>query len=448
MSIWSKIFGQKSVWLLSCPLCKTNYRLGVDAYLVTRDDVMRWAGQATTIVGNLKNTLFSGDAVYFIEGKPSENDQAVLRETKRKMREIEIAIAIGEPRRWFCRKCGGPEKGEHPYPIQIDASPEIARLTLDLTSNDPQTRWDAIRELGRMKDPRVLGPLVASLADDLTKYDAQEAITKSNDPRIVESLSRVLASDHYFPKHRAAAAETLGALKHPDAVEPLARALGDEKELVRESAAKALAEAGSVEVLIKSLNSAKQNVREAAAYAIGSTGDRRVVGPLIARLNDQHGLVRRNAAGSLGYFHSPEVIDALVGSLNDAESCVRDWAVNSLGRIGDKAATIPLMSALTDRSWSVRYAACKALGGLGDVRAVDALIVALRDQEDLVKKTAAIALAELADPRGVVALREQGLEVTDTKAATAQRLNKIQCLTLEGDLLRLRDVLHGQDEQE
>jgi HEAT repeat protein len=466
MSIWRRIFGfaQKKAWLLSCPLCKTKYRLGVDAYLVTPEDVRTFAAGAGTTVGNLNNVLFSADGVYSI-GNPSQSDQPLLQETARKVREIANAIAIGQRRVWFCRKCGGPDKGENPYPPQVAESPEIARLTRLLVSDNTTARWEAASALRKMKDPRVLGPLIAALGDDWAGYDAQQAIVESNDARVVDPLSRVLADRGYPRRHRKAVAQTLGKLKRDEVVAPLTRALADEEESVRLGAAMALAESGWGGVLIKCLTNPDPRVREAAAGAVwlkkgglprdpdalnDYRADASVIEPLIASLGDPHPQVRRRAAASLGSCRNSAAVAALVAVLNDTDSLLRDAAIEALGKIGDKTATMPLISALANPDHWVRREACAALAKLGDARAVDPLIAALQD--DSTKRAAAQALADLGDQRGLAEISKQGIEVTDSKTANAQRLAKIQGAIWAGDVGKLRDIIvddmYGVDEDD
>jgi len=74
------------------------------------------------------------------------------------------------------------------------------------------------------------------------------------------------------------------------ALEPLIKALEDEEEYVRSSAAEALGEIGdkrAVEPLIKALEDDDKGVLYHAAYALGRIGDERAVEPLIKALGDK-----------------------------------------------------------------------------------------------------------------------------------------------------------------
>jgi len=86
-------------------------------------------------------------------------------------------------------------------------------------------------------------------------------------------------------------------------VDGLVRALAPENDYdVREAAADALGEIGdprAVEPLIAALGDPDGDVREAAAEALGTIGDPRAVGPLTAALKDPSGGVRQEAEKAL-----------------------------------------------------------------------------------------------------------------------------------------------------
>jgi len=102
------------------------------------------------------------------------------------------------------------------------------------------------------------------------------------------------------------AAEALGKLKDPRAVEPLIEALKDENPDVRASAEKALEKINPkwreteeakkwVPVFISDLKSKSLGTREAAVYALGKLKDPRAVEPLIEALKDKEPEVPPNA---------------------------------------------------------------------------------------------------------------------------------------------------------
>ena len=133
-------------------------------------------------------------------------------------------------------------------------------------------------------------------------------------------------------------------------------------------------------------------MRKAAAEALGQIADPRALEPLIGTLQDRNAFVRRAAAGALGHLGDPRAVDALAAILCDTD--VLDAAFSALVTIG--APCVPaLVATLKDDKFSVRTDAAKALGQIGDARAVEPLIATLRDSKEPVREAAAEALDRL-----------------------------------------------------
>ncbi|TET49341.1 MAG: HEAT repeat domain-containing protein, partial [Anaerolineales bacterium] len=142
-----------------------------------------------------------------------------------------------------------------------------------------------------------------------------------------------------------AAAEALGRIRDPRAVEPLIAALKLKKLAWDHPTA-----------------GPERRYREvclAAAKALGNLGDARAVKPLIARLRRE---------------------DRLVRSVYDEtwDASVRKTAAFALADIGAPSVE-PLITALRDENDSVRNAAAMALGLIGDPGAVERLNTGLGD---------------------------------------------------------------------
>lgn len=86
----------------------------------------------------------------------------------------------------------------------------------------------------------------------------------------VDGLIKVLATGKH-PESREEAAEALGDLRDPKAVEPLIAALKDRDAEVREGAAEALGKIGdrrAVEALTEALNDPRHDVRKKAERSL------------------------------------------------------------------------------------------------------------------------------------------------------------------------------------
>jgi HEAT repeat protein len=231
-------------------------------------------------------------------------------------------------------------------------------------------------------------------------------------------------------KIRCHAADLLGELKDPRAVEPLITALKDRNVNVFLAATQALGRIGEQsddaalrERIIESLISSLKNRFSfpfpfAAGEALEKIGDVRAIDPLITLLKDDDVIVRSKAARVLGKIGNTQVIEPLFAALKDKDDYVRATAAEALGEIGDASAVEPLLIiACMDSSGSASEAASKALKKIGwqpakdkvsaaywvsrrnwkecvniGAPAVEPLITALKDGDMDVRKAAANAL--------------------------------------------------------
>ena len=111
----------------------------------------------------------------------------------------------------------------------------------------------------------------------------------------------------------------------------------------------------------------------AAAEALGKIGDPSAVEPLVIAL----GAGNYEAATALGKIGDPRAVEPLIAALQAdgaTQSSVRENAAKALGKIGDLRAVEPLIAAV--KHYNV--AAATALGQLGDSRAIEPLVAALK----------------------------------------------------------------------
>jgi HEAT repeat protein len=261
----------------------------------------------------------------------------------------------------------------------------------------------------------VVEPLLTALKDENSevRLAAARALGEIGDPQAVEPLLAALKDQH--SSVRRAAAEALGRISDVRAVESLPaalkNALKDEDRDVRRAAAKALAQQiKGVEYLMSALTDRPWMAREAAAEMLGEIKDPRAVEPLRAVLKDEEGSVRRAAVKALvqikGMEHLIAGIDfelsVAVLQYGDAEK--QQAAARALGRSQDPRAVEPLLAALKDYDYyslkdygyysqAVRQAAAEALGTLGDQKAVQPLTALLTDRRS--NEEAAHALVAL-----------------------------------------------------
>jgi hypothetical protein len=136
MSLWKKLFGvakksrpkSSETWEIICPICHTKYHLGVDSFITTEDDTRAMLAGARGVVGNVNKMIIREDLIRKNGDDLTVARQAALNEeTKQKIRKIKEDLKNGIDRKWFCRKCGGPEKGTNPYKPSVHGYPNHAQ---------------------------------------------------------------------------------------------------------------------------------------------------------------------------------------------------------------------------------------------------------------------------------------------------------------------------------
>ena len=179
--------------------------------------------------------------------------------------------------------------------------------------------------------------------------------------------------------------------------------------------------------LIAALKDSDAGVRRAAAQSLGNIESPRAVDALVAVLRDSDVEVRRAAAWALGEIEDPRAVDGLVAALRDSDTEMRKSAAWALGNIEDPRAADGLAGALRDESPEVRKTAAWALGELELTAAPPALIEAMRDADPEVRKTAVWSVGQMGDARAVPALREMLADASaEVRSGAIEALGEIR----------------------
>ena len=164
---------------------------------------------------------------------------------------------------------------------------------------------------------------------------------------------------------------------------------------------------GSFAGIQKLSKAGSSSARVQAAEKLGRLKTPLAVEELVRALDDVALPVREQAALALGEIRDPRATLPLVGKLSDPASGISGAAATALGKIGDKAA-LPALAAAAQLGPPLRQlAAMEALGRLSDDSVTEILCVLLRDPDQSVQTAAIRALAEREDPSSVPALVAQ-----------------------------------------
>ena len=202
----------------------------------------------------------------------------------------------------------------------------------------------------------------------------------------IQKLSKASSSSA-----RVQAAEQLGRLKTPLAVEELVRALDD----------------------------VALPVREGAASALGEIGDPRATLPLVGKLTDPASGISSAAATALGKIGDKSALPALAAAAQLGPPPRRLAAMEALGRLPGSSVTEILSVLLADPDQSIRTAAIRALAEREDPQSLPALIKQLgREQEPSNLAVLADALGRLGEPEAALPLLEA---LSRTQSPTVRR---------------------------
>lgn len=267
-----------------------------------------------------------------------------------------------------------------------------------------------IRELTALE-----GPLTTQLKTKLTEADTDALgavlINTPKYPQLVQSeLVQTLIALDAVPrfiqklqdanyKIRVQAAEALGKLGSPRAIQPLLMALQDRNDEVRLEVARSLGMLKgeqAVRPLIEALKEPDKFVPARVAQVLISLGPLTV--PALVDEILSSGIDKQTCSficEILGEIKDPRSVEALVFLLQDKYPEVRSKAAEALGSIRNSEAVAGLTGALLDPVWTVQVQAAKALGAIADQAAIPALAEALEDSQYGVRISAAEALAKV-----------------------------------------------------
>ena len=283
-------------------------------------------------------------------------------------------------------------------------------------------KCEIIEALGRIKDERVIQPLISILQEPVWQLRdcAEKILIGIKDESIVQPLIAALNDDNW--RIRSRAAKILGEIKDKRAIEPLLVALNDKKVEVKRLAAEALIhfkDIRSLDALIKSLSDKNRLVRNNAVKAIGAIKDVRAIEPLIETLKDVDKQVRKNASNALesmkwkpqnkidkaNFLHAkgdPYPYDAeiktlmIIAEMRDSDPKTRKSAALKLEYTKTSQAVEALINLLNDGNPDVRWNAAWSLGMIKDRHAIIPLIHAL-DGEPVAGKMMVMAILKISN---------------------------------------------------
>ena len=235
-------------------------------------------------------------------------------------------------------------------------------LVLQLLKDpEDEVRIAACLSLGFFKDPSTFDDITGVLLDDPkieVRQAAAKALGNTGHPAALPYLLEALHDSYWWYEREYAASDLLSA------IEKMGTA--------------------AVDPLIEALQNKEGTVRKFAANLLGRLGDPRAIEPLGMALYDLHHEVGKVSAESLARFGAP-VLEVLVEALRHPEMWIRIHAIGALARIKDGRVTPILLELLNDPERDVKKQVIQSLGELKDPRSSNALqgIVSNRADREL-----------------------------------------------------------------
>ncbi|MEX0268624.1 HEAT repeat domain-containing protein [Leptolyngbyaceae cyanobacterium UHCC 1019] len=232
--------------------------------------------------------------------------------------------------------------------LSLDETAVLVSLAIAaLRSGDFQDRWDIAKVFSGFGDAAIL-PLINLVKDDDeeldTRWFAVRLLGKAHHPAAIQALVELLNSDE--DDLSTMASEVLATFS-TDAIAPLS-------DLLRASQTRLLA----VQALTQIRHSA-------------------TISPLLTVAQDDDPTIRAVTIEALGSFHDPQVPPILIQALSDPSASVRRAAIAGLAVRTDLTESLDLVSRFVDRLWDLNIGVCQqaaiALGRIGTNAAVDAL---------------------------------------------------------------------------
>lgn len=308
----------------------------------------------------------------------------------------------------------------------------IGPLIISLKDENSDVRDGAAWALVRIGEPSI-GPLIQSVNDksSFVRHGAAWALAGIGDPAVEALINALSGATHAIQQilidtlveiketsvqplldlldnddaeMRMLAADALGRIGSPLAIDHLISSLKDRDRIVRRKSVEALAKIGhpAFEQLFTILSdNDDEEIRDGITLVFGIAG-RQVISMLVEKISTADADLRRRIVRTFGIIKAPASVPALLNALHDTDNSVRDLAAWALGEIEDRNAFEPLLALLGDPTMEARYSlAAWALGKLKAHDATGVITEFLKSPHPHVRWRAALTLGILRDRRAV-----------------------------------------------
>ena len=269
-------------------------------------------------------------------------------------------------------------------------------LIAQLQSEDLEVRRSAVVALGRIGDNEATAPLVNMLDEEALAIEAANALGQVGDPAAVDGLLKLVGDSD--ASIRQAAVSALNSIIPPSMSGRIIPLLHDSDPNVRESAVKIAGYFGYPEAtaaLLELSGDQNERVRCAAVEHLPYVEDDRVFTVLVRAITDETPNVRAAAARALGTLDTAEVVKPLIAGLSDEDVWVRYFSARALGRRRSEDSVAALKQVIEREQFNhVRIAALDSLGQIGGDRIAGIVAELVKDDDPDVAHAAQVAFGK------------------------------------------------------
>lgn len=232
-------------------------------------------------------------------------------------------------------------------PQEIKSNPkksEIERLFSKLTARDFRTKNDAIKKLGRIKDPQARTKLFEIAESEgwnsQLRISALDSLGRKRRDVDFEKLLENLATDKSHRKElRRAALTQLSKYRDPKTIDIFTRALDDDYRFIRFWAVRGLIKIDdpkATAALINALGDESEEIRKEVRAHIETMGPNIIPALIKAyKKKNAHKFLRYGVLGILGRKEHPDAFKLLIDALKDGNDRVVTIALRGLGRMNN-----------------------------------------------------------------------------------------------------------------
>lgn len=240
-----------------------------------------------------------------------------------------------------------PNKPEKP-----SKKSKVDQLITDLSAKDFRTKNDAIKALGRIRDPQARNKLFEIAESNEwnphLRVSALDSLGRGKKELKFEKVLQNLATDKNQRKElRRAALTQLSKFRDPKTVDIFMKALDDDYRFIRFWAVRGLIKIDDPKAhaaLIIALGDESEEIRKEARAHIETMG-KEIITPLIKayRKNDAEKFLRYGVLGIISRMETPEGFKLMLDALNDEDDRIVTIALRGLGRTNNPDAIPPLI---------------------------------------------------------------------------------------------------------